>query len=98
MNGKIDLSKLKRIHFTGIKGVGMTALALCSQDLGIKVSGSDVEEHFVTDETLEQAGIIWKTGFQAKNIGKPELVIFTAAHGGQANVEVVAAEEKKIPV
>lgn len=76
----------------------MTALALCAQDLGIKVSGSDVEEHFVTDETLKQAGIIWKTGFQAKNIGKPELVIFTAAHGGQANVEVVAAEEKKIPV
>ena len=43
----IDLKKIKKIHFTGIKGVGMTALVLCAKDLGIKVTGSDIEEYFV---------------------------------------------------
>lgn len=62
----IDLKKIKKIHFTGIKGVGMTALALCANDLGIKVTGSDVEEHFVTDETLKKADISWEPGFKKR--------------------------------
>ena len=94
----MDLKKIKSIHFTGIKGVGMTALALCANDLGIKVTGSDIEERFVTDETLKKAGIFWKPGFKKENIGNPDLLVFTAAHGGQSNIEVVAAEAKNIPV
>lgn len=94
----MDLKKIKSIHFTGIKGVGMTALALCAKDLGIKVTGSDIEEYFVTDETLKNAGISWKLGFKKENIGHPDLLVFTAAHGGQVNVEVIAAEAKNIPV
>jgi UDP-N-acetylmuramate--alanine ligase len=96
-NMKIDLNKIKKIHFTGIKGVGMTALALCAKDLGVRITGSDIEEHFVTDETLAKAKIVWQPGFKAENIGLPDLVIFTAAHGGQANVEVLAAQSKNIP-
>lgn len=95
---KINLKKIKKIHFTGIKGVGMTALALCAHDLGIKVTGSDIEEHFVTDETLKKAGISWKSGFKKENINNPDLLVFTAAHGGEANIEVVAAEAKNIPI
>ncbi len=49
MTKLIDLSKIKKIHFTGIKGVGMTALAICAKDLGIQVAGSDTVEYFVTD-------------------------------------------------
>jgi UDP-N-acetylmuramate-alanine ligase len=37
------LKKVKHVHFVGIKGVGMTALACCAQDLNIKVSGSDIK-------------------------------------------------------
>jgi len=87
----MDLKKLKHIHFVGIKGVGMTALALCARDLGIKVSGSDTEEIFVTDEVLKKQGIKWRIGFKKENIvGKPDLVVTTAAHGGLANPEVHA--------
>lgn len=88
----MDLKRLKHIHFVGIKGVGMTALALCAQDLGIKVTGSDTEEIFVTDEILKKRGIKWQIGFKKENIvGKPDLVITTGAHGGLANPEVKAA-------
>lgn len=95
----MDILSLKHIHFTGIKGVGMTALALCAQDLGIKVTGSDVAEIFVTDETLQKRGIGWNVGFGEKNLDpRPDLVITTGAHGGLRNPEVVAAQKMGIPV
>ncbi len=46
----------------------MTALACCSQDLDIQVSGSDVEEVFVTDSVLKKRHIKWKIGFDKKKI------------------------------
>jgi len=89
---------IESIHFTGIKGVGMCALALCAKDLGIKITGSDIEEHFVTDETLKKAKISWKKGFKGEHVGSPDLLVYTAAHGGKENIEVKTACEKGIPV
>lgn len=94
----IDLKEIKKIHFTGIKGVGMTALALVAKDMGIKVSGSDLEERFVTDETLKKAQIVWQKGFSEKNLQNIDLLIFSAGHGGEKNIEVQAARKKNIPV
>lgn len=95
----MKITNFHHIHFTGIKGVGMTALVLCCQDLGIKVTGSDVREVFVTDSILAQRGISWEIGFSKKNLKpKPDLVITTGAHGGLDNPEVLAAQELKIPV
>lgn len=90
---------MRHIHFVGIKGVGMTALALCALDMGIKVSGSDVEEVFITDKVLRRRGIRWRLNFSKENLKPlPDLVVTTGAHGGLANPEVVAAQEMKIPV
>jgi len=95
----MDIRKLKHVHFTGIKGVGMAALALYFRDLGIKVTGSDVEEVFVTDETLAKNGVLWTSGFSANNIEpKPDLLVTTGAHGGLKNPEVLVAIEKGIKV
>lgn len=95
----MDILKLNHIHFTGIKGVAMTSLALCAQDAGIKVTGSDVEEEFVTDEILKTRNIAWTVGFSGNNLNpKPDLVITTGAHGGLNNPEVLAAKEMGIPV
>ena len=93
---KIDA---KHIHFVGIKGVGMAALALCAQDMGIKVTGSDIPELFITDKVLKERGISYKTTFSADNLSpKPDLVITTGAHGGLKNIEVAAAVSLGIPV
>ncbi len=89
---------IRTVHFTGIKGVGMTALACCFQDLGAKITGSDVEEVFVTDEILKKRQISWKTGFTPQNLANPNLLITTGAHGGLLNPEVKAAKERGIPV
>jgi UDP-N-acetylmuramate--alanine ligase len=95
----IHFKSRKHIHFTGIKGVGNTALALCARDLGIKVTGSDIEELFVTDETLAKAKIEWKVGFNKNNIGKTvDILVTTGAHGGFDNPEVQAAKGMGIPI
>lgn len=99
MASSCPITALSHIHFTGIKGVGMASLSLCAQDLGIKVTGSDVEEEFITDETLKRRAIGWKVGFSAENLQpRPDLVVTTGAHGGLQNPEVAAAAKQGIPV
>ena len=39
-------------YFIGIKGAGMSALAVILKKLGHNVSGSDIEKHFFTEEEL----------------------------------------------
>ena len=95
----VDLKKIRRIHFVGIKGVAMTALAIYVKEMGISVSGSDISEVFPTDETLAKAGIRPSVGFDAGFLreSKPDMVVYTGAHGGYDNPQVAAAGEYGIP-
>jgi len=88
------MQKPKSIHFIGIKGVGMTPLAIIAKETGIEVTGSDVAEKFITDVPLKKAGITPLIGFDQDHIGNAELVITTGAHGGFDNPEVKAAQSK----
>jgi UDP-N-acetylmuramate--alanine ligase len=90
--------KKLNIHFVGIKGVGMTPLALIAKGAGFNVTGSDIGDEFITDGALRKAKIIPLVGFSEENIKNPDLVIITGAHGGYDNIEVKAAVEKKIKV
>jgi UDP-N-acetylmuramate--alanine ligase len=93
------MKKIKRIHFVGIKGVGLTPLAIIAKEAGISVSGSDVAQTFITDYALEKVGIVPFVGFSPDHVTQDsELVITTGAHGGYSNVEVVRAKELGIPV
>ncbi len=93
------MKKHKKIHFVGIKGVGMTPLAIIAKEAGMIVTGSDTENEFITDEILKENEIDIKTGFKKENISDDlDYVIATGAHNGINNVEVVAAREFKIPV
>lgn len=95
----MNLKKAKAIHFTGIKGVGMTALALACQDLGKKLSGSDTAEIFPTDAILKKRQIKIKIGFNPQYVPKNcDLLIYTGAHGGSNNPEVISAKKRQIPV
>lgn len=94
----MDLSSVKTIHFTGLKGVGMTALALIAQDYGLKVTGSDIDETFPTDKVLSKRKLKPKIGFSADNLPKKlDLLIYTGAHGGATNREVLATKLRNIP-
>ncbi len=90
--------KYKKIHFVGIKGVGMTPLAVIAKEAGCVVTGSDINEEFITDDVLKNAGITPYPTFSPDYIEDIDLVITTGAHGGYDNIEVVAAKQKNIPV
>ena len=47
------MDKSKIYHFTGIKGSGMSALALVLHGEGYSVQGSDLENYFFTQKGLE---------------------------------------------
>src|SRR3989338_9288408 len=95
-----------RVHFTGIKGVGMAALALAYQDAGWEVTGSDTKEKQITDEPLKNRGIKVFEKFTPRNIWelkkmvwKPAIdkLIYTGAHHGAQNVEVKWAASRGVP-
>jgi len=90
--------QIRSIHFVGIKGVGMTPLAIIAKEAGMEVSGSDIGETFITDEVLKKAKIIPLIGFSASHVGDVDLIITTGAHGGFNNVQVLDAKRKNIKV
>lgn len=96
------MKKIQFIHFVGIKGVGMTPLAIIAKEAGLKVSGCDIGEKFITDEALKRSYIAPLVGFSPSHLtsgnSKVDMVITTGAHGGFDNPEVVSAREKNISV
>ena len=87
----------KQIHFIGIKGVGMTALAILAKEKGYEVTGSDVADSFVTDEYLAKSEIK-VTSFDPANLkNKPDLVVVSAAYN-KDNVEIKEAKKKHLEI
>lgn len=88
----MDLSQTKKVYMIGIKGVGMTMLAQFLAFRGVKVSGSDVKEKFMTDEVLRKNKIKIIEGFDKDNIPKNlDLIIYSTAYNSKTNQEVAEA-------
>src|SRR4051812_7062644 len=88
--------KVKRIHFVGIGGAGMSGIAEVLHTLGYAVSGSDLATSPVT-ERLKGLGIRIARGHAAENIAAADVVVISSAVQ-DANPEVVAARARGIPV
>lgn len=76
-------------YFIGIKGSGMSALALILHDQGLQVAGSDIDEYTFTQKPLAAAGIPMYS-FDAANI-KPGMTIIRGNAFTDDQVEVAAA-------
>ncbi|HEM5927031.1 TPA: UDP-N-acetylmuramate--L-alanine ligase [Streptococcus suis] len=81
----------KTYHFIGIKGSGMSALALMLHQMGHKVQGSDVEKYYFTQRGIEQAGI-QILPFDEKNITADVELIAGNAFRPDNNVEIAYAD------
>ncbi|MBY5033647.1 UDP-N-acetylmuramate--L-alanine ligase [Streptococcus gallolyticus] len=81
----------KTYHFIGIKGSGMSALALMLHQMGHNVQGSDVEKYYFTQRGLEQAGIDILP-FDEKNISADVELIAGNAFRPDNNVEIAYAD------
>ena len=88
--------KVKRVHFVGIGGSGMSGIAEVLLNLGFQVSGSDLSDSAATDR-LRNLGARVSRGHHAHNAeGADVLVVSTAVKPG--NAEVAAAHARRIPV
>ncbi|NIO68934.1 MAG: UDP-N-acetylmuramate--L-alanine ligase [Anaerolineae bacterium] len=84
------------IHFIGIGGIGLSAMAKILLEEGYRVSGSDLQSSPLT-ANLEALGASIYKGHAADNVGPADLVIMSSAIRPD-NPEVVAARQRGIPV
>ncbi len=88
------LDKIKKIHFIGIGGISMSALAVVMAQKGYSISGSDMNESKALD-VLRQAGAKIYLGHKKENMIGADLVVYTAAVK-EDNEEL--AEAKKLGI
>ena len=88
--------KVKRIHFVGIGGSGMSGIAEVLANLGYEVSGSDLAANAAT-ERLVAFGAKVTLGHSAENIAGTNVVVVSTAVRSD-NPEVMAARAQRIPV
>ncbi len=94
---QVDLASVAGdVHFIGIGGIGMSALARLLLAEGKGVSGSDKEASPITDE-LQRLGARIFIGHEAGNIEGAGLVVVSTAIGA-ANPELKSARALAVPV
>src|SRR5438046_10050102 len=88
--------KVRRIHFVGIGGAGMSGIAEVLVNLGYQVSGSDLAVNTAT-KRLSSLGVRLSFEHLPANVeGADALVVSSAVRPD--NPEVIAARSRRIPV
>ncbi|RMH80138.1 MAG: UDP-N-acetylmuramate--L-alanine ligase [Acidobacteria bacterium] len=88
--------RVKRFHFVGIGGIGMSGIAQILLDMGYEVSGSDLKENKNT-QLLRRKGAKVYIGHSEENLGDAQVVVYSSAVG-EGNPEIRRARERSIPV
>ena len=83
-------------HFIGIKGSGMSALAIIMKQLGNNVQGSDYNKHYFTEDNLVKNDIKILE-FNKKNITE-DMIIVKGNTFDETNEEVKEAINKKLKI
>ncbi len=90
------MRRIRRVHFIGIGGAGMSGIAEVMINQGYQVCGSDLSRNATIDR-LEKQGAVISIGHSAKNIAGVDAVVVSSAVS-KDNPEVMAAREARIPV
>ena len=86
----------KNIHFIGIGGIGMSAIAAILSEKGFKVSGSDLSENYIIKK-LKKKNIIVFLNHSKDNLKNVDIVVHSSAIK-KNNIELQFAKKNKIPV
>ena len=85
-----------RVHFVGIGGAGMSGIAEVLHNLGYTVSGSDRADS-ATTRRLAGLGIQIHKDHAAANVADVDVLVTSSAIKPD-NAEVVAANERRVPI
>ncbi len=89
-------NKIKKIHFIGIGGSGMSGIAEVMHNLGFNISGSDSASSKVTRE-LKQMGIKISSKHDPRNVNNVDVIVVSSAIS-KRNIELKAGQKKNIPI
>ena len=87
---------IKKIHFVGIGGSGMSAIAEVLHNLGYAISGSDQSDS-ATLRRLGGLGITTYIGHNPANVAGADAIVTSTAVKAD-NPEVLAARDSKVPI
>ncbi|MGD2052942.1 MAG: UDP-N-acetylmuramate--L-alanine ligase [Gammaproteobacteria bacterium] len=90
------MQRVRKVHFVGVGGVGMSGIAEVMNTIGYEVSGSDLTEGAVT-EKLKAAGIKIFKDHAAENVSDVDVVVTSSAIPAN-NPEIRVARARMIPV
>ena len=91
-----EMRRIRRIHFVGIGGAGMSGIAEVLKNQGYDVSGSDIRDGAVT-ERLRAMGIEVQIGHRKENTETADVVVVSSAVA-KDNPEVVSARSRRVPI
>lgn len=84
------------VHFIGVSGTGMGALAMLFRERGARVTGSDMAFDPPIGPALEAAGILCMKGYDAAHLSPaPDLVVVGNAIR-KDNPEAIAVAERNL--
>ncbi|MGL1901742.1 MAG: UDP-N-acetylmuramate--L-alanine ligase [Fibrobacterales bacterium] len=92
----IPSSRIKKLHFVGIGGAGMSGIAEVLHENGFNITGSDMNTGPVI-EYLKNKGMTIAIGHSVENIIDADIVVRSSAISHD-NIEIAAAIEQNIPV
>jgi len=90
------MRRIRKVHFVGIGGAGMSGIANVMHTLGYQVSGSDIASSAVTDR-LKDLGVKIYSQHTAENVSDVDVVVTSTAIN-KNNIEVETAKAKRIPI
>ncbi len=88
--------RVRRVHFVGIGGIGMSGLAEILRTLEFEVSGSDLKPNDIT-RRLERLGVVVHEGHRAGNVEGADVVVYSSAIQPN-NPEIARARAHEIPI
>ncbi|MCY4213753.1 MAG: UDP-N-acetylmuramate--L-alanine ligase [Gammaproteobacteria bacterium] len=91
-----EMGQVRRVHFVGIGGAGMSGIAEVMRNLGYAVSGSDLCPSPAT-ERLAALGATVHEGHAAEQVADADVVVRSSAVA-DSNPEIASAHERRIPV
>lgn len=91
-------NRIRKVHFIGIGGVGMSGIARVAKEQGMEVSGSDLRESRYTQQ-LREAGVKIFIGQSASNLDSldPDVVVVSTAILDN-NPELKEAHRRNLPI
>lgn len=91
-----NMGRMRRLHFIGIGGAGMSGIAELMANLGYEVQGSDQRENDVI-RRLRGLGVDCFIGHRAEQVREVDAVVISTAIE-ERNPEILAARAARIPV